>query len=204
MSSITASTGQLALIVVAIAGLVAGAAWLLKRRRHDVWSEFARRRGLTFLAPPEGPAVTGRSDGRAVAVTTTGSSSDRGVGGVAVVRMSVGLNNVPPGMTAEGVPGLIGDLAVLAEDRIEFEEEEDFSRDVLVKAEDEPAARTWWSRDRQQAFLQLVTQAPSDHVAIRNATLVAEFREVVSDRNHLDRLLDLLLTAAPRLDGGEG
>jgi hypothetical protein len=172
--------------------------WLLKRRRRDVWRELARRHGLTFAERLDGPRVTGQTDGRRVDVFINDASSDRDVGGVEVVRIAVAVRGVPRGMTAEGVPGLIGDLALLAENRIEFQPE-DFNRDVLVKG-DEAEARSYWNERRKQAFLGLVRTAPCDQIVLREGTLAAELREIVSDRSQLEQLMHQLHHSASVLE----
>ena len=202
MTTLALSFGQIVLIAICAIGVVAVITWLLKRRRRDVWRDLARRHGLTFAERSDGPRVTGRTDGRRVEVFINDASSDRDVGGVEVVRIAVGLRGVPGGMTAEGVPGLIGDLAVLAEKRIEFQPEE-FNRDVLVKGE-EAAARDYWNEQRKQAFLDLVRTAPCDQIVLREGTLAAELREIVSDRRRLEQLMHQLLHSAALLEESTG
>ncbi len=200
MGILAASVMQVISITLAVIAVVAIATWLLNRQRHDVWSRIAKRYGLSYVAPPDGPRVTGQRQGRTIRIEFDDAGSDRDIGGVEVIRVSVGLHDVPPDMTAEGVPGLIGDLAMLTEVRIEFDASE-FNRDVLVKAEDEQLTRAYWDDRRQLVFLQLIETAPCDQIMIRNNSLIAELREMVSDRNRLESLLDRLSDAAARLDG---
>jgi len=195
---LAAHTGQIALIVAAVVGLIAVTTWLLNRRRRDVWGQLAINRGLIYSDRSDGPRLQGSLQGRSVAVTTDDASSDRDIGGVEVVRMTVSLQGIPTGMTAEGVPGLMGDLAALAEDRVDFEPEE-FNRDVLIQG-DAQAARSYWTDPRKGVFLEMVRTAPCDQVYIRDGRLTAELREVVSDRQRLEQLLDQLLAAANILD----
>jgi hypothetical protein len=200
VTTIAESAGQITLLVVAIVGVVAIATWLLNRRRRDVWRALARRHRLTFVEPPEGPRITGRIGGRSVEVVIQDAGSDRDVGGVEVIRMSLSLHGVPIPMCAEGISGLIGDVTALAEERIEFEEE-DFNRNVLIEADDEHRVRAYWTRPRQQAFLELMETAPCDQIAIRDGALSAELREIVSHRGQLEQLIDQLMTTASILDG---
>ncbi|MCA9113125.1 MAG: hypothetical protein KDA52_24450 [Planctomycetaceae bacterium] len=203
MSTLAASTLQWIIILFAVIGVMAVTTWVLNRRRIDVWSQVAKRYGLKYVPPPEGPLVIGDVEGRAVRMEYDEASSDRDLGGVENVRISVGLTGVPPGMTAEGVPGLLGDLAILAEERIEFDAP-DFDRDVLVKAEDEQSVRAYWDEHRQRVFLDLIEVAPCDQVLICDSGLRTELRELVSDRDRLQALLDQLLAKAPQLDQHKG
>lgn len=198
MVTLAVHLGQVALAIVVVVGLTVVATWLLHWRRRDVWQQLAMARGLTFSDRSDGPRIRGAIQGRTVEAITEDASSDRDIGGVEVLRMSVILQGFPAGLTAEGVPGLIGDLAVLTEDRIDFEPEE-FNRDVLVQG-DEDVARNYWTGPRRDAFLELVRTAPCDQVSIRDGRLTAELREVVSDRQRLEHLLDQLLDAARVLD----
>lgn len=197
--TLAANAVQVGLVILAIVAVVGLLTWALKRRRRDVWHELALARNLTFAERSDGPRVSGLLDGRSVEVSIDDVSSDRDLGGVEMVRIAVGLTGVPREMTAEGVPGLIGDLAVLAEERISFEQEP-FNHNVLVQG-DEPQARAYWTPARQNAFLQLVETLPCDQVEIRQQRLIAELREIVSDRRRLDQILDGLLGAASTLDG---
>lgn len=202
MLTIAAQFEQIALLILVIIAIGAMTTWMLRRRRRDVWQQLARTRGLTFSDPSDGPRIRGMIDERAVEVTTDDTSSDRDFGGVEVVRLSVSLQKVPIGMTAEGVPGLIGDLAVLAEESVELEPEE-FHRDVLIRG-DGNAARSYWTEHRKHVFLALVRTAPCDQVFIRDGRLTAEMREVVSDHHRLEQLLEQLLDAATVLDEPAG
>lgn len=199
MTTITASAGQVALVVAAVVVAVAAVTWFLNSRRRDEWQKVARKHGLRFIEPPEGPRVSGDIDGRPIEIAIDDGGSDRDVGGVETIHLAVGLRGLPPGMTAEGIPGLIGDLTALAEERIHFEEQ-DFHRNVLVKAGEELPARRYWNQRRQHAFLSLLHEAPCDQVAIRDNSLVAELREIISNEGQLGHLLDQLLKAAPTLD----
>jgi len=194
--------GEVVLLLLAVMIAVSIITWLVRRRRQDVWKELANRRGLRFADRKEGPRITGQLQGRSVTVNVDEESSDRDVGGVEVVLISVGVNGFPPNVTAEGVPGLIGDLVGLSEDRINFEPEE-FHRDVLIKG-DETEARNYWSNHRKEVFLKLVRTAQCDQVTIRDGVLVAELREIVSDRIRLEQLLDELMNAAKILDKSSG
>jgi hypothetical protein len=208
--TLAANTAQLVLVifigVIAVGGIIWAATRALHQRRRNVWDELARSRGLTFSDDTDGPRVSGSLEGRAVEVSVDDFSSDRDVGGVEVVRIAVELHGVPRAMSAEGVPGLIGDLAALAEERIHFEQEP-FNHNVLVQGDESPA-RTYWTHRRQTTFLQLVETLPCDQVEIREARVIAELREIVSDRSRLEQILDRLMSAAPTLDasstgGGE-
>ncbi|MCA9077989.1 MAG: hypothetical protein KDA93_23370 [Planctomycetaceae bacterium] len=203
MSTLAISTLEWIVILFAVIVVMAVTTWVLNRRRSDVWSHVANRYSLRYVPPPEGPLVIGDVEGRAVRMEYDEASSDRDLGGVENVRISVGLTGVPPGMTAEGVPGLLGDLAILAEERIEFDLP-DFNRDVLVKAKDEQAARAYWDEHRQRVFLDLMEAAPCDQVLICDGSLVAELRELVSDRERLQTLMSQLLAKAPQLDRQKG
>lgn len=191
--------GLLVLAMLAVGGL---ATWSLKRRRRDVWHELAQARGLHFSDRSEGPRVRGHLDGRLVEVSLDDFSSDRDLGGVEVVRIAVALRGVSPAMTAEGIPGLIGDLAALGEQRLDFSSEP-FQQNVLVRG-DEAQTRDYWSSPRQDAFVQLVQTLPCDQVELRGGRLIAELREVVSDRGRLEQILDGLLRAAATLDNSPG
>lgn len=200
VTTLAATVGKWVLGTLVILGLVAIVSWTLRRRRSDVWQQLARRRGLKFVETTEGPRISGEVEGRRVQIATDTTSSDQDVGGVAVVQMSVALRGVPADMRAEGIPGIIGDLAALTEDRVHFDGEM-FDRHVLIRGENEAAIRQFWSESRQQTFLELVERELSDQIAIENAALIAEVREIVSDRQILEAILDSLLTAASRLDG---
>lgn len=191
--------GLLVLAMIAVGGL---ATWSLNRRRRDVWHELALARGLLFSERSEGPRVRGHLDGRLVEVSLDDFSSDRDLGGVEVVRIAVALRGVSPAMTAEGIPGLIGELAALGEQRVDFASEP-FQQNVLVRG-DEAQTRDYWSSPRQDAFVQLVQTLPCDQVELRGGRLVAELREVVSDRARLEQILDGLLRAAATLDNSPG
>ena len=199
MTTLATSTAQVALLAAVLLASVAIATLLLKRRRQDVWQALARRHGLTFCGPPLEPRITGHIQGRPIEVAVEDGGSDRDMGGVEAIQMSVGLRGVPGDMSAEGIPGLIGDLAALAEERISFEQE-GFHRDVLVKGNQVASIREYWSGLRQQTFLSLVENAPCDQISIREGALIAELREIVSDRNQLEQLLNQLLVAAESLD----
>jgi hypothetical protein len=191
--------GLLVLAMLAVGGL---ATWALNRRRRDVWHELAVARGLTFSDRSDGPRVSGHLDGRLVEVSLDDFSSDRDLGGVEVVRIAVALYGVSPAITAEGIPGLIGDLAALGEERVHFSSEA-FQHNVLVSGDD-AQARAYWSPPRQEAFLELVQKLPCDQVELRGGRVIAELREVVSDRGRLERILDGLLHAAASLDNSSG
>jgi hypothetical protein len=208
--TLAANTVQVVLVVlvgvVAVGAIIWAVTWALQRRRRDVWHRLARSRGLTFVDSTDGPRVSGHLEGRAVEVSVDDFSSDRDLGGVEVVRIAVDLHGVPQAMSAEGVPGLIGDLAVLAEERIDFEPEA-FRRNVLVQG-DESQARAYWTPSRQDTFVNLVETLPCDQVEIREGRAIAELREIVSDRRRLEQILDGLMGAAAALDasstgGGE-
>jgi hypothetical protein len=184
--------------VIAVGAVVWAVTSALHRRRRDVWHGLARSHGLRFADDADGPRVSGAVEGRAVEVSVDDFSSDRDVGGVEVVRIAVELHGVPAAMSAEGVPGLIGDLAALAEERIHFEQEP-FNHNVLVQGDESPA-RTYWTHRRQNTFLQLVETLPCDQVEIREGRAIAELREIVSDRRRLEQILDGLMNAAPALD----
>ncbi|MCA9109244.1 MAG: hypothetical protein KDA52_04800 [Planctomycetaceae bacterium] len=198
MVTLSAHLGQVLSLLIGIIGLIAVTTWLLKRRRRDVWQRLASARNLQFSDHPDGPRVQGTAQGRVIEVTTDDHSSDRDVGGVEVVQISVGIHGVPNSMTAEGTPGLIGNLTVLAEERINFEQKE-FSQDVLVQG-NENHARQYWTDQRIEAFLRIVRTALCDQVYIRDGQLTAVLREVVSDQERLEQLLDQLLEAAIVLD----
>ncbi len=199
--ALAASTGQVVMIAVATIGPVAMISWLLKRRRRDTWQTFARRHHLAFANSTASPRVRGQLQGRSIEVATVETGSDQDVGGVAVVTMSIGLRSAPSGMTAEGMPGLIGDLATLMEDRVEFVDHLHFHNHAIVKGHDESLIRKYWNESRQGAFLRLIEQAPCDQIAIHESLLVAELRDIVSNHDQLERLLSLLMAAAGELDG---
>jgi hypothetical protein len=196
---LAASAGQILLLIVAVVCVVSLGTWLLKRRRRDVWHALARERGLRFRERGREPHLTGQLQGRRVEVATDDSSSDHDVGGVVVVKIRAGLRGVPPQMTVAGIPGLVGDVATLMEDRITFSEE-DFDRHVVVKGQPEEEIRRYWTRSRQERLLELIEHAPCDQVAMEEGSIVAEERDIVSDPAQLNTLLDLLLDAAPILD----
>lgn len=200
--TLAANAVQIGLVILAIVIVGGLLTWGLQRRRRDVWHELARRRGLTFAERTEGPRVSGQLEGRTVEISIDDFGSDRDVGGVEVVRIAIGLRGVPVGMSAEGVPGLIGDLAVLAEERIAFEHDE-FHHNALVQG-DESQARVYWTPPRQNAFVQLVKTLPCDQVEIREGRVIAELREIVSDQRRLEQILDGLLGAAASLDDLSG
>lgn len=200
--TLAANAVQIGLVVLAIVVVAGASTWALKKRRRDVWHELALSRGLAFSERTEGPRVSGRIDARRIEVSIDDVSSDRDLGGVEMVRIAVELADVPPEMTAEGVPGLIGDLAAIAEERIHFEQEP-FNHNVLVQG-DQTQARAYWTPARQNTFLQLVETLPCDQVEIREGRLIAELREIVSDRRRLEEILDRLLGSASTLDASSG
>ena len=185
--------------VLIVAALVTVA---LRSRRGKAWHQLAKRHGLRFEERDEGPRVLGELNGRKVEIRIAGESSDRELGGVEVLRMAVDLRDVPDDMTAEGEPGLIGDLVLAAEDRIRFQDDTDFDQSVLVQGDDAGAIRDYWTAARRAAFLRLVESAPCDIVRIENGHLVGQLREVVSQVDRLERLLDDLLRTADELDSG--
>jgi hypothetical protein len=189
---------QIGLITLLVAVAVLVVTWMLKQRRRDVWRQLARKRGLHYVEGGDGPRVSGRIAGRSVEVSIDDFSSDRDLGGVEVVRIAVELARVPDGLTAEGIPGLIGDLAALGEQRIAFEPER-FQQNVLVRGDEGPA-RDYWTSARQNAFVELVETLPCDQVELREGCVIAETREIISDGQQLDQILNGLLSAAPRLD----
>jgi len=200
--TLAANAVQIGLVILAIVVATGLLTWGLRKRRRDVWHDLARARGLTFAERTDGPRVSGRLEGRTVEVSIDDVSSDRDLGGVEMIRIAVELEGVPREMTTEGVPGLIGDLAVLAERRIDFEQEP-FHHNALVQG-DEMQSRAYWTPSRQKTFLQLVETLPCDQVEIRDGRVIAELREIVSDRRRLEQILDGLLGAASSLDNLAG
>ena len=187
-------------VLVGVGVAVAVLTVVLKRRRGQTWHQLARNRGLHFEEGADGPRVFGEQDDRSVDVRVASASSDRELGGVEVLRMAVALSDVPRGMTAEGEPGLIGDLVLASEERITFPSAPDFDRNVLVKGDNEAAIRAWWTVERRKTFTRLAESAPCDSVLIEDGQLIAQLREVVSDLDRLNGLLDQLLSAAAMLD----
>lgn len=196
------SNSQLVVIAIGVVAVAAFVSWLLILRRRHVLEALARRRGLHFRQGPDGPRVTGPLNARRVDIGVSSSSSDRDLGGVAVLQMSVSLTGVPAGMTVEEVLPAFGPLIEHSADRVAFSESE-FARHVVVKGSDESAIRAYWTPARQAAFLELVRTAECDQVALQHGALVAEWREILSDLGGLDQLLDLLLSVAPELDGDD-
>lgn len=184
-----------ALIVVLLA-----ATWYFRRQRLDIWQQWARLRNLTYLAPPAGPKITGSVGEHRVSVESEARGSDA-EGPVEIVRFIVVLNGEVPELDVEGIPGLIGDLAQLGENRIETGDT-DFDRDVIVRrSDDEQALIDFWSPARRTAFLNLVQGAPCDQVLIKGRSLIGEERSIMTRSSHLDELADALLAAAKILDG---
>jgi hypothetical protein len=190
---------RVGLVTLIVAVAVIAITWMLKRRRRDVWRELARRRGLAFGDGDDGPRLSGQFAERTVEVSIDDFSSDRDLGGVEVVRIAVELERVPGGLTAEGIPGLIGDLSALGEQRIEFEPVP-FQQNVLVQGDEGPA-RAYWTAARQDAFVRLVDTLPCDQIELRDGRVIAELREIVSDRRRLEQIIDGLVNSASTLDG---
>lgn len=187
-------------ILVSLVVLAAGLSWFLRKHRRDVWQQWAHSKRLTYLAPPAGPRITGQIGRYQVTVESHAEGSDT-EGPVEIVRFCVTLEGLPANLDAEGVPGLIGELAQLGEDRI-LTGDETFDRDVIVRAnENRQEILDFWTPVRREAFLKLVNEAPCDQILLQGETLIGEEREIISSQQHLDRLADALLSAADVLNG---
>lgn len=180
--------------------LVLALSWFLRKHRRDVWRQWAQSKGLAYLAPPEGPRITGQIGGYRLTVEAHAEGSDT-EGPVEIVRCCVTLEGVPADLDAEGVPGLIGGLARLGEDRIPTGDEI-FDREVIVRENgNRQEILDYWDSARRAAFLKLVHEAPCDQILLQGQTLIGEEREIISSLQHLDRLADALLSAAELLNG---
>lgn len=186
-------------IAVVLIAVVVLATWFLRKQRLDVWQHWAQSKGLTYLAPPAGPKITGRIGDQQITVESHNHGSDA-EGPVEIVRCCVTINGLGLSLDVEGIPGLIGDLAQLGEDRFHTGDEE-FDRDVVVRAHgDESALREYWTAPRRSAFRKLVNEAPCDQVLIEGQTLIGEERSIISTQQHLDELARALLMVAESLD----
>lgn len=190
------------LIVVSLIVLALGLSWFLRKHRRDVWRQWAQSKGLTYVPPPAGPRITGQIGGYQVTVEAHNHGSDA-EGPVEIVRCSVTLNGIDLELDAEGVPGLIGELAQLGENRIPTGDET-FDRNVIVRGDGEARdILDYWNSARREAFLTLVNEAPCDQILLQGRTLIGEEREIISSLQHLDQLAHALLSAADVLNGKE-
>lgn len=194
------TAGQIVSLTLVLLGSGLAATWLLKGRRRDTWRRFARDHGLSFVESPDGPRMSGQIKDRQIDISTDDASSDHDVGGVVVVHVSLKLKHVPTDMSVEGIPGPLGDIATQLDDHIRFDNAE-FDRHVLVKGANEQLIRAYWTASRQNALLDLVESAPCDQILVKNGQLIAEMRDIVSNRQQLDVLLEMMLSRGPQLDG---
>ncbi|REJ77224.1 MAG: hypothetical protein DWQ34_21930 [Planctomycetota bacterium] len=153
---------------------------------------------MKYDLQPEGPRLSGTINGRSVELAATQQGSDTEAA-IAVVHVSVELHDAPPEMTAEGIPGFVGHLAALGQERIELGAPE-FDRDVLIRGADESLVRAYWTESRRSAFLDLVRSETGDQVMLRNGRLESELREIVSELETLDGILNSLLRTAEQMD----
>lgn len=199
---------QLIVGIVAVVLLAAAVwvSWLLRQRRQQAWSRFARHHGLRPV-PTAGDVddFAGTVGGRAVALRQADHGSDTGTLGVTVVSLGIELAGEPPrGLHVE--PGTVLDPLLMPEredEPVDVVEtgDEDFDGRVRVRAEDPVAARTYLTGARRRAILRLLEEYPSSDSGIREGSVWVAMREVLADDERLDDCLALLLTVAPTLDG---
>ncbi|MCA8995565.1 MAG: hypothetical protein KDA80_01210 [Planctomycetaceae bacterium] len=193
-------------LIVGVIVLLATAWWLslsLRRHRHHVWHDFAKRWNFSLQETPEIWELTGTYGNRRVRITTAAGSSDA-EGGVAEVLVAVELHNVPAELIAEGTPGSLGTVvqAIDSEANTISLGNDDFDRAVRCVCPHEAEALHYWTSNRQWVLLDLLEKVPTDRLAVRERGLEAEFRSVLSDLEQLEQIVGMLTSTAPQLDGG--
>lgn len=187
-------------IGVIVLSLIAIGAALLHRRRHREWRQLARELKLRFS--PHGPRIDGSLRGRKVVVRTSSESSDTAAG-VEVVEIQVAVHKVPVGMYVESAPGPIGELKSYLEGTAAVGDPS-FDEHAVLKTDGKAHAeqiQQYWELGRRRVFLQLASELEADRLTLGDGKLVAQMREVVSNRGHISRLLGTMLDAAAGLDG---
>ncbi|MBD3672053.1 MAG: hypothetical protein HUJ26_00890 [Planctomycetaceae bacterium] len=155
------------------------------RQREQAWERWATDQGLSYLGPPQGPKIVGSVDQHPLEISTDQQGSDT-EGGVAVVRVTLGLNQVPEEMEVVGIPGFVGDLIQGREGTIETGDRE-FDHDVLLKGPHPQELLAYWTPERRRAILDLVDHSEYDHVSLINSDLVVEFRSIIPGAEDLDQ-----------------
>lgn len=157
------------------------------RLRAETWEKWANSRGFRYLGPPESPRIVGSVDQHSLDISTDPQSSDN-EGGVVVVLASLGLNYLPEGLQAVGVPGFVGDFVRWQEETIETGDE-NFDRDVMIQGTEDQEALNYWTPERRQALLDLIHHGDYDHVSLKNSELTLQFRSISSGPEELDEVL---------------
>lgn len=194
------SLSQLTWGALLLAGLVllAAGSWMLIQRREEEWKVLARKLGLAFSHDEEGPRIQGTYRSRAVEISIPPESSDAS-GPVVVAVVAVGLRNAPAGMIAEATPGLVGEISNLAEEHA-VTGDDDFDRNVHLRADNESAAVSYWTPERRRVFLNLVEQQGEERLQIADGRLSVELRGLLNDHREIRAWLDRLIAAAQELD----
>jgi hypothetical protein len=183
----------LILLIGGLVGIALLGIWL-RRRREAAWRRVARRLRLKSRQTDTGPVVQGRHSGHRLLLRLAPDSSDTGAG-VVVGEFSVDVPEAPTGMIARAVPGVMGDIAGLAEQRLLLGDDQ-FDSNTHVSGEPEQAIRQFWTPHRREKFLGLLGTIPFDRLLLEEGLLKVERRGVLDDPDALEQELLQLLAAA--------
>jgi|GEM_PF-1441109 len=190
------NAGWLILLIVGLAGIALLGIWL-RQRRETAWRRVARRLRLKSRQTSTGPVVQGLHSGHRLMLRLAPDSSDTGAG-VVVGEFSVDVPGAPAGMIARAVPGVMGEIAGLAEQRLLLGDDR-FDSNTHVSGEPEQAIREFWTPQRRETFLELLNTIPFDRLLLEAGLLKVERRGVLDDPDALEQELLQLLTAAQAL-----
>ena len=164
------------------------------RQREKAWKKWGTSRGFSFKKTEQGPLIVGTIDRHSLEIRTAPHGSDT-EGGVAVVHISLGLNNIPHDLELVGVPGFVGDLVRWKEGTIPTGDE-NFDRDVMLKEMSDQNVCDYWTPERRQAILELVNHSEYDQITLKNSELAIEYRSMTPGGEELDEVLSHLQSVA--------
>jgi hypothetical protein len=141
--------------------------------------------------------IIGSVNQRTFEVSTSPHGSDT-EGCVEIVRVSIELNGLEK-HRAEGAQGVIGDLAKIGEETTQTGDQ-DFDRDVMIHAESEADVIEYWTTERKNVFLNLISDPDLEVITLEGSELFTEYRSVIPNSDQLEHAMNQLASAAERLD----
>lgn len=190
------------IVVVALLATVSYVSFWLSRRRRAMWKSFASENGLTYHGRGSGPRVSGTVGGRSFSLELTREGSDRGLLGIEVIRLRLGLKtglDVDFDVTNEGI--LATALRESAgDDEIVHIGTEAFDQRTTLHTSHPDEVEAYLTNVRRAAILGLIASCETCDVHVTNTEIWIRERSMPKSVESLNYRLRAMQAAAEELE----
>lgn len=186
---------------IAIVSAVSYFSFWMSQRRRRIWRQFAADHGLTFQSG-EQPKVTGTVNGRPFSLGLVKQSSDRGMFGIQLVEMRLGIKTGSEldftvkneGIYTTALREASGDTEVV------HVEQGEFDKRTTVKSAAPNLVAAFLTPIRRAAILSFIEQYPTCDVQVTNSDIIVGNRSTPKSATALTAQLHHMQLAAADLE----